>query len=137
MPFFTGPVSSRGPIVDAVVMVSGARRAALERAGQPIPEMQNVYALIDTGAACSAVDQAILDALGLTPTGESEFLTPSTGNTPQMAATYDVVIGILAPRGRAYITYPTPSKSLRRSSSRVRASRRLLGATFLPIAFFN
>jgi hypothetical protein len=44
------------------------------------------------------VDQAVLDSLGLAPTGEAEILTPSTGRTPQKTFTYDVCIGIFAGR---------------------------------------
>jgi hypothetical protein len=98
MPFFTLQVSSRGLIVEAAVLVSQSRREALEKAGQAVPEPQRVYALLDTGASCSAVDQSALDALGLTPTGEAEILTPSTGHIPQKTSTYDVQIGIFAGR---------------------------------------
>jgi len=98
MPFFTLPVSARGPIVEAAVLVSWARRDALEKVRRIVPSPQHITALLDTGASCSAVDQAVLDALGLTPTGEAEILTPSTGATPQKAFTYDVQIGIFAGR---------------------------------------
>lgn len=87
MPFFTLRISARGPIVDAAVLVSLARREALQKTGKPVPNPQRVAALLDTGASCSAVDQSVLDALGLTPTGEAEILTPSTGATPQKALT--------------------------------------------------
>jgi hypothetical protein len=98
VPFFTLPLSSGGPILDAAVLVSTARHAALEAAGSPVPPLARVRALLDTGASCSAVDQAVLDSLGLAPTGEAEILTPSTGRTPQKTFTYDVCIGIFAGR---------------------------------------
>jgi hypothetical protein len=82
MPFFTLQVSSRGLIVEAAVLVRLSRQEALKKAGQSVPELQRVYALLDTGASCSAVDQSVLDSLSLTPTGEAEILTPSTGRTP-------------------------------------------------------
>jgi hypothetical protein len=108
MPFFTLQVSSRGLIVEAAILVSVSRREALEKAGQPVPDIQRVYALLDTGASCSAVDQSVLDSLGLTPTGEAEILTPSTGSTPHKAFTYDVQIGIFAgrPGDMHYISNP-------------------------------
>ena len=98
MPFFTLPLSTGGPILDAAVLVSPARQAALEVAGSPVPPLVRVRALLDTGASCSAVEQDVLDSLGLSPTGEAEILTPSTGRIPQKTFTYDVCIGIFAGR---------------------------------------
>ena len=98
MPFFTLPVSTGGPLLDAAVFVSTAREAALQAAGNPVPQFVRVRALLDTGASCSAVDQGVLDSLGLIPTGEAEILTPSTGRTPQKTFTYDVRVGIFAAR---------------------------------------
>jgi hypothetical protein len=98
VPFFTLPLSAGGPVLDAAVLVSAARLVALEAAGSPVPPLVQVRALLDTGASCSAVDQEILDSLGLVPTGEAELLTPSTGRTPQRAFTYDVQVGIFAGR---------------------------------------
>lgn len=46
----------------------------------------------------SGVDPAVLQALELTPTGEADIHTPSTGGTPVHAATYDVRVGILTAR---------------------------------------
>ncbi len=79
-------------------MVTPARAEALKKVGKEIPKLQRIIALLDTGASCSAIDQSVLDALELTPTGEVEILTPSTGKTPQKTSAYDVVIGIFAGR---------------------------------------
>lgn len=98
MPFFTSELSPRGPIVSGALWISPARCNALEAAGIPVPPWVPISALLDTGASCRAVDPSCLDALGLTPTGEMEILTPSTGRTPQKAFTYDVRIGIFAGR---------------------------------------
>lgn len=78
-----------------LVGVSGARLQALTAAGQPAPQAQNIRALIDTGASFTCVDPMVFQALGLQPTGSTPMLTPSTGQTPVDAYTYDV--GIVLP----------------------------------------
>src|SRR5208283_5202594 len=98
MPHFLVKTAVRSPIVPAAVMVSHARRKALEEARRPVPDPQRITALLDTGASISAVDPSVLTALGLSPTGELELHTPSTHGTPVRADTYDVSIAILAGR---------------------------------------
>ena len=66
--------------------------------GLTIPTPQKILALIDTGAGISAVEPTVLAALGLTPTGEADIHTPSTGGSPVKTPTYDVRIAILAGR---------------------------------------
>lgn len=82
-------------MINMIVGVSGARAQALTAAGQPLPPVQNVRAMIDTGASCTCIDPLVFQALGLQPTGSTPMLTPSTGQTPVSADTYDV--GILIP----------------------------------------
>ncbi len=91
-------IAPQGPIVQAAIMVSMARRKALEDSGQPVPDPQMIVALIDTGASISGVDPTALAALGLTPTGEAEIHTPSTQGNAVKSDTYDVQIGIYAGR---------------------------------------
>lgn len=79
-------------------MVSPARREALIKAGDPVPDPQIITALIDTGASISAVDEKAIAALGLSPTGQAEITTPSTQGVSISADTYDVIIAILAGR---------------------------------------
>ncbi len=81
-------------MIDMVIGVSGARHQALLAAGQPIPPVQSVRAMVDTGASCTCVDPMIFEALQLQPTGKTPMLTPSTGSTPVDADTYDVAIFI-------------------------------------------
>lgn len=99
MPHFTLTLSPQGPLVDAVVAVSGARRQALEKAGQTIPDPIPIRALLDTGASGTCIDPAVLTALGLTPTGMIAVNTPTTGNQPHQAFQYDVGLLIPAPAG--------------------------------------
>ena len=91
-------IAPQGPVVQAAIMVSMARRQALEETGQPVPDPQRIVALLDTGASVSCVDPAVLGALKLNPTGEAEIHTPSTQGNPVKADTYDVQIGIYAAR---------------------------------------
>lgn len=94
MPYFTIQITPLGPIVDAFIAVSAAKRTALIQAKQPIPPQQVIRALIDTGASCTCIDPSVLTALNLTPTGSTLVNTPSTGNKPQPASTYDVSLTI-------------------------------------------
>lgn len=98
MPHFTLQISPQGPIVDAGIMVGSARQQALEAANQVVPAPQMIRALIDTGAAISAVDPTVLKALSLSQTGEAEIHTPSTKGVAVTTPTYDVKIAILAGR---------------------------------------
>ena len=98
MPFFTLQISPVGPMVRAAIMVSTARHQMLEAVGQPVPDAQTIQALIDTGASISGVDPTILSALGLTPTGETEIVSTTTGAAGVRVPSYDVCIGIYAAR---------------------------------------
>lgn len=88
--------SQTGPMLDMVVSASMPRLMALQAAGQPSPPIQNIRALIDTGASCTCIDPTVLVALGIQPTGKTLVITPSTGATPVDADTYDVCIVIPA-----------------------------------------
>jgi predicted aspartyl protease len=85
-------------MVDAAVMISSAREKVLQDAGQNVTSPRTIRGLIDTGASISCVNPTVLTALGLTPTGEAEIHTPSTGQTSVRVDTYDVRIAILAGR---------------------------------------
>lgn len=98
MPHFTLPLSPLGAVVSGAVLVSTARLAMLVAANQPAPTPQNVTALIDTGASISAVDPTVLAALGLTPTGNAQIFSSTTGAAGVSVPTYDVCIGIYAAR---------------------------------------
>ncbi len=76
----------------AYIGVSKARHGALTTAGQPIPSLVQIQALVDTGASCTCIDPSVLNSLGLTPTGIVTVNTPSTGTQPHTALQYDVSI---------------------------------------------
>jgi len=98
MPHFMLQMTPNGPIVQAAILVSAARREALESSGIPIPTAQRIVALIDTGASVSVVDPSVLAALDLNPTGDLDIHTPSTEGISVKASTYDVQFGIYAIR---------------------------------------
>lgn len=94
MPHFTLNIEPNGPIVNAGVSVSEGRRAALIAAGQPVPVMRTIRALVDTGASFTSIEPSVLQALNLTPTGTIEIVTPSTGNQTHTTETYDIDLTI-------------------------------------------
>lgn len=107
MPHFTLALSPGGPIVNAVVGVSDARRAALSAANQPIPEFVAIRALVDTGASCTCIDPTALASLALPATGTVSMLTPSTGATPHSMDQFDVSIVIPSVQGQPALVFPT------------------------------
>jgi hypothetical protein len=89
-PHFTLQNSPQGPLLTAYIGVSEARRNALTAAGQAVPALQQIRALVDTGASGTCVDPSVLQALSLTPTGSTVVNTPTTGQQPHTVDTYDV-----------------------------------------------
>lgn len=95
-----------GPALHVEVHVPSALAAALEQANLAVPAPQAGYALIDTGASITAVEQNILVGLGLSPTGVTQIATPggqaqqptyacelSFPGTPIPALPFSLVIG--------------------------------------------
>lgn len=70
-----------GPALQVEVRVPSALAAALQRRRLPVPPPQVGLALIDTGASITAVEGAVLQTLGLSPTGFAPIATP--GGTVQ------------------------------------------------------
>jgi len=94
MPHFTLQIANNGPVLVAVLNVTQSRASALAAAGQPVPPMQRLSALVDTEASCTCVDPEIIQTLGLTPTGSTTILTPSTGATGHTTDQYDASLQI-------------------------------------------
>ncbi len=94
MPHFTITFTQGAPIINLAIAVSAARRAALQAANVPIPALQWVRGLVDTGASHTCVDPSVFQTLGLQPTGSVPMHTPSTAGVPMAADTYDVGITI-------------------------------------------
>jgi hypothetical protein len=96
VPHFTLQISPEGPLINAVIGVSEARKAALTEASQNIPNLVPIRALIDTGATSTCLDPSILHLLNLTPKGKIPVQTPTTGGIAVEADQYDVSIIIPA-----------------------------------------
>ncbi|MCI0388244.1 MAG: retropepsin-like domain-containing protein [Acidobacteria bacterium] len=103
MPHLTIQLAPGGPLVDILIGVSEARRAALVKANQSVPQHVPIRALIDTGASCTCIDPGALQSLGLAPTGVTPMHTPSTGNQAHNANQYDVSLVLLHPKLRLQI----------------------------------
>ena len=94
MPHFTLPLDVGGPILNAAVFVSSARRAVLLQMGHPVPQAILIRALVDTGASFTAIEPSVLQKLSLTPTGTIEIATPSTGQGTHTTDTFDIDFAI-------------------------------------------
>jgi hypothetical protein len=69
-------LTQSGPLVSVEISVPTALKAHLSEKGLPIPAPQPGFALIDTGAFATAVDQSIFDALGVAPINKIKTTTP-------------------------------------------------------------
>jgi hypothetical protein len=89
LPHFTLQIIPQGPLLTAYIGVSDAKKAALLNTNQPVPNLIQIRALVDTGASSTCVDPSVLQTLALAPTGQATVNTPSTGNQPHTADQYD------------------------------------------------
>ena len=58
-------LAQSGPLVPTTLMVSDSHRQALARQGTQVPDAINGFALIDTGASGTCVDQQVATKAGL------------------------------------------------------------------------
>jgi predicted aspartyl protease len=94
MPHLTFPITAAGCELDVYVGVSKEREEALKKATQTVPPLSKIRMIVDTGATGTAIDESVLKSLGLTPTGTTQILTPSTKGTPVVCATYDILLAV-------------------------------------------
>jgi Aspartyl protease len=106
MPHFTRQLTNGSPIVIAVLRVTQARADALAAANLAVPPLQRMTALVDTGASCTCVDPAIIQALGLSPTGSTLMFTPSTGAQGVVTDQYDASLQIYCTAQQAPLEIP-------------------------------
>jgi hypothetical protein len=106
MPHFTRQLTNNAPLLTAVLRVTQARADALTAAQQPVPPMQRMIALVDTGASCTCVDPAIIQALALSPTGSTQMFTPSTGAQGHITDQYDAGLQIYCAMTQAPLEIP-------------------------------
>jgi hypothetical protein len=97
VPHFTLQFQTGGPQLHLYVGVSQPRQQALKDAGLEVPQPILIRGLVDTGASSTAVDPTIIEKLGLSATGAMPILTPSTGDKPHQANTFDVSIAVPLP----------------------------------------
>lgn len=69
-------LTESGPLISVEISVPLALRTHLSEEGLPIPPPQAGFALIDTGAFATAVDQSIFDVLGVPPIDKITTTTP-------------------------------------------------------------
>ena len=71
------------------------------------PEDVLTRALVDTGASGTCIDPKILSTkLQLTPTGQTQVHTPSSGKKPHLADVYDVSLKIYGPTLDQVLEFP-------------------------------
>jgi hypothetical protein len=66
----------QGPKVEIEIAVPTVLAEFLERSGLPVPPPQRGFALIDTGASITAVDEEVVASLGIQPIGQMKLSTP-------------------------------------------------------------
>ncbi len=81
MPLFNvgyGPalLEQNGPVVPVEIAVPSALEQQLKKLNQPVPPPHKGFALIDTGATLSAVDDSVIRGLGVSPVGVLNVGTP-------------------------------------------------------------
>ncbi len=69
-------LTESGPLISVEVSIPPALKGHLSAKGLPIPPAQSGFALIDTGAFATAVDQTVFDALGVPPIDKITTTTP-------------------------------------------------------------
>lgn len=77
-----GQLLTRGPALSIEIGVTKDHAGILIAASKPVPASQNGTGLIDTGAGLTAVDVAVLAALGLNPISTTPIWGP-TGTEEQ------------------------------------------------------
>lgn len=77
-------LTETGPLVAVEVSIPPALKKFLLDKGQPIPPPQTGYALVDTGAFATAVDESVFTALGV------QFIDTMPTNTPHGPGTSHV-----------------------------------------------
>jgi len=66
-----------GPVLPVQIEIPSILASQLQQAGRTPPEPAEGFALIDTGASASAVDESVIRQLGVQPVGAGRISTPS------------------------------------------------------------
>jgi hypothetical protein len=81
-----------GAFITALVGVSKPHENALRSADYPLPSLQEVRLLIDTGATGTCIDESVLANLEIAPSGFEELASASRKN--EYRNTYDISLWI-------------------------------------------
>ncbi len=73
-------LAQSGPLLPVTLMASDSHRQILAQRGESAPAATNGFALIDTGAGATCVDQATADGAGLPVIGKAIMHTASHAN---------------------------------------------------------
>ena len=69
-------LTGSGPIISVEISIPAALKQHLSEKGEAVPAPRSGFALIDTGAFATAVDQSVFDALGVAPIDKIKTSTP-------------------------------------------------------------
>ena len=72
-----GSLQLDGPRIAIEIGVPTVLAEFLARSGLPVPPPQRGFALVDTGASITAVDENVVASLGIQPIGQMKLSTPS------------------------------------------------------------
>ena len=83
-------LAQTGPIIDIHVGVPAALEATMTATGTPVPGLEPIRAMVDTGASSSVIQTGIAAKLGLNPVGSMPTNTPSSQGVmcPQFAVRF-------------------------------------------------
>jgi hypothetical protein len=118
MVYFTTSNLASGPIIPVLIGVNALLRAALASSAIPfVRGLRQADLLIDTGATITSIDDSIIAALNLSPTGSAKMQTPSTGGNAIPVPTFEIELTI-------------PGNNPTRFSTLT-----VIGGTFLPLGY--
>jgi len=86
-----------GPKVEIEIAVPGVLAEFLARSGLPVPPPQRGFALVDTGASITAVDEEVVASLGIQPIGQMKLSTPSQAMPAWLYAVQLTCSGVAMP----------------------------------------
>ena len=109
MPCITVSNGQYGPTLNVLIGPSLPLQQVLQAAGQPVPPPVSVVLLVDTGATLTVVDAALIQPLGVNPTGAVMIHTPSTAGNPVSMPQYDLMIYVPgAPNSQGWLIDSIP-----------------------------
>lgn len=86
----TSDIQSNGLLVEVEVGLSLPRQEAMYRQSRAVPPPVRATFIVDTGADSTMIDDSLMLALQLTPTGQARVLSSTAGGVPVPCDTYDV-----------------------------------------------